>query len=101
VAKDAFGETSATWTMFTFSVVERVMSRRVSCDGRSGRSAFTSRVTSSYFRSESSSASNSTNVVATPSRMELLIRFTFSSSFRRSSSFFTTSRSRSVGLAPG
>ena len=87
--------------MFTSSVLALWISRRASSAGSPGRSALTSRTTSSYFFSASWFGSNSTSMRATPGRMRLLILRTSSSPWSVSSICFTTSRSRSPALAPG
>ena len=67
-----------------------------------GRSALTSRVTSSYFLSASASVSNSMAMNDTPSRTEVSI---FMHVVERREAVldaaWTTSRSRSFGSAPG
>ena len=87
--------------MFTFEALNFFTSMVWMSAGRVGRSAFSSRSTSSYLRSGSVPALNSMLSTARPSLISDLSVFTSSSALSLASIGSTISFSRSVGTAPG
>ena len=100
-AYGAVSLTIAACRMLTFVPEARMICSRASPAGRSGRSAFISRSTSSSLRSASTLGSNSSCITANPSSAVDTIFFTRSSAPSLSSILSMTSCSMSLGLAPG